>query len=221
MARRKRPAVRGTVIPWPGHVQREGVEEVGVEKQVKEVKEARKVRKVDSLRRDMTKREETWTARLNVAKQWKQTTGRFAKSNTKDKIESSLYQWLKHCFPGGRCYTKERWERLNEAFGEGWEKECCPYLGSDVRSRPGNRCYTRAESKWDAILEEVLEFLRINGRFPKGKDGDKNERRLYSWLNSNANTTSTIWTRERHDKLIAALGERWQSECFPKSIYAR
>ena len=169
MAKRKRPAVRGIVIPWPGYVQREGVEalveekevgveKVGVEKEVeKEVDEpARNVRKVDSRGRDVTKRaaqrEATWTARLNAVKQWKQTTGWFAKKNTKDKEEMSLYDWLGNCVPGGRNYTKERWERLNEAFGEGWEKECCPYLGSDVRSRPGNRCYTRAESKWDAIL---------------------------------------------------------------------
>ena len=74
------------MIPWPGYVQREGVEEVGVEKQVKKVKKVkevkevkeveepvRNVRKVDSLGRDMTKREAIWTARFNAAKQWRQT----------------------------------------------------------------------------------------------------------------------------------------------------
>ena len=221
MAKRKRPAVRGTVIPWPGHVQREGVEEVGVEKQVKEVEEveevkeveepARNVRKVDSLGRDMTKREAIWTARFNAAKQWKQTSGRFAKSNTKDKIESSLNLWLRRCMPGGLNYTKERWERLNVAFGEGWEKECCPYLGTGVR-------FERDEAAWEAILEEVLEFMRINGRFPKGWSGDMNEVRLYNWLRYNADTTSIGWTRERHDKLIDALGMNWEKECFPRRV---
>ena len=136
-------------------------------------------------------REATWTARFGVAKQWKQTTGRFAKSNTKDKEKMSLYDWLGNCVPGGRNYTKERWERLNEAFGEGWEKECCPYLGTDVRSRPGNRCNLRDESTWEAILEEVLAFMRLSGIFPKGWSGDKNVHRLYNWLRFIAKVTST------------------------------
>ena len=236
MAKRKRPAVRGTVIPWPGYVQREGVEEVGVEeKEVEELEEkvrvekevdepARNVRKVDSRGRDVTKRaaqrEATWTARLNAVKQWKQTTGRFAKKNTKDKEERNLYQWLRNCMPGRQNYAKERWERLNETFGEGWEKECFPYLGTGRKFRPGHRWNPRNEATWDAILEEVLEFMRTNGRFPKKSGGDKNEVRLYRWLNNNADTNSAVWTLERHDKLIASLGERWWSECFPNSTYA-
>ena len=42
------------------------------------------------------------------------------------------------------------------------------------------------------------------------KRGDENERRPSTWLNHNADTASTTWTRERHDKLIAALGDGWQ-----------
>jgi len=30
-----------------------------------------------------------------------------------------LYQWLKKCKPGGQNWTQARWEKLNEAFGEG------------------------------------------------------------------------------------------------------
>ena len=97
------------------------------------------------------------------------------------------------------------------AWGGG-EKECAPLQGTGV--------FKRYEATWEAILEEVLAFRRTNGRFPKGRSGDKNERRLYDWLQRNADTTSCAWTRERHDKLIAALGERWQSECFPKSMHA-
>ena len=176
----------------------------------------RKVRKVDSRGREVTKRaarcEAKWTARFGVAKQWKQTTGRIPKRSTKDKEEMSLYDWLRNCVPGGQCYTKERWERLNEAFGEGWEMECAPYLGIGIR-------FKRDEATWEAILEEVLAFMRTNGRFPKCS-GDTNEARLYNWLWHNADTTSSYWTRECHDKLIAAPGERWQSECFPTYIYA-
>ena len=165
-------------------------------------------------------REATWTARLNAAKQWKQTMGRFAKSNKKDKEETNPYVWSNSCFPGGRNYTEGRWERLNEAFGEGWEKECFPYLATNVRLQPGNKIgfLRRNMTRWDAILDEVMEFMRVNGRFPKCR-GDKNEVRLYYWLRRNADTTSDYWTRERHGKLIDALGERWWSECFPKSMY--
>ena len=93
----------------------------------------------------------------------------------------------------------------------GWEMECAPYLGIGIR-------FKRDEATWEAILEEVLAFMRTNGRFPKCS-GDTNERRLYNWLRNNADTTSSYWTRARHDKLIAALGELWQSECLPKSIH--
>jgi hypothetical protein len=75
-----------------------------------------------------TKAEEKWNARLEVCKEWKQTKGRFPKRNKKDKEENSLYNWLQECKPGGKCWTQARWEKLNEAFGEGWEKECFPYL---------------------------------------------------------------------------------------------
>ena len=37
--------------------------------------------------------------------------------------------------------------------------------------------------------------------------------KLYKGLKRNADTTTDVWTREGHDKLIAALG--WRSECFP------
>jgi len=33
-------------------------------------------------------------------------------------------------------------------------------------------------------------------------------------------TTSTYYTQERANKLVLAFGDRWQSECFKKSIYA-
>ena len=33
-------------------------------------------------------------------------------------------------------------------------------------------------------------------------------------------TTSHIYTHERANKLVLAFGDRWQSECFAKSIWA-
>ena len=43
--------------------------------------------------------------------------------------------------------------------------------------------------------------------------------RRCSWLYDNLDTNSTVWTRARHDELIAALSERWQSECLHGSCF--
>ena len=180
---------------------------------------ARKVQKTGKRRYDMTKRDEKWNARLEVCKEWKRTKGRFPKANKKDKEENSLYMWLNNCKPGGKNWTQARWEKLNEAFGEGWEKECFPNLGTLGIGHPGNQI-NRDETQWDAILEAVKLFKQTHGRFPRSSGGDADERRLYDWLKGNMDTTSTYYTHERANKLVLAFGDRWQSECFPKSIYA-
>jgi len=155
---------------------------------------------------------------------WKRTKGRFPKGNQKDKEENSLYKWLKECKPGGRNWTQARWEKLNEAFGEGWEKECFPYLGTLGTGQPGHQIRTSAnsrdEAQWDAILEAVKLFKQTHGRFPRSSGGDADETMLYNWLHQNFDTTTTMYTHERANKLVLAFGDRWQSECFPKSIYA-
>jgi hypothetical protein len=66
----------------------------------------------------------------------------------------------------------------------------------------------------------VKEFKRTHGRFPRGRGGDADETRLYHWLRDNMDTTSHYYTHERANKLVLAFGDRWQSEYFPKSIYA-
>jgi hypothetical protein len=127
------------------------------------------------------------------------------------------------CKPGGRNWTQARWEKLNEAFGEGWEKECFPYLETGGWGfQPGNqiRNNSRDEAQWDAILEAVKLFKQTHGRFPRRSGGDADETRLYKWLRDNMDTTSHYYTQERANKLVLAFGDRWQSECFPKSIYA-
>jgi hypothetical protein len=138
-----------------------------------------------------------------------------------EQEELSLYYWLRKCRPGGKCWTQARWEKLNEAFKEGWEKECFPQLGVGGGFQPGHQIRRpRDESQWDAILEAVKEFKRTHGRFPRSKGGDADETRLYDWLKHNF-TTSNLYTHERAKKLVVAFGDRWQSECFPKSIHAR
>jgi len=220
MAKRKNKLLLSDLFPELA-AEREVAEEEEREREREREEPARKVRKVDRRGQDYSKKaaqnEEKWNARLEVCKEWKRTKGRFPKRNPKDKEEWSLYVWLQDYKFGGRRYTQARWEKLNEAFGEGWEKECFPNLGT---LGVGQRGSVRDEAQWDAILEAVKLFKRAHGRFPRRRGGDADERRLYDWLRANMDTTSHIYTHERANKLVLAFGDRWQSECFPKSIYA-
>jgi len=202
--------------------------ELAAEREV-EAEEEEREREREELARKKSKRggkpdEEKWKARLEVCQQWKQTKGRFPKRNPKDEEEKSLYDWLQHCKPGGRSWTQARWEKLNEAFGKGWEKECFPCLETGGLFQPGhqirNSWNSRDEAQWDAILEAVKLFKKTHGRFPRSSGGDADETMLYNWLHQNFDTTTTMYTHERANKLVLAFGDRWQSECFPKSIYA-
>jgi len=226
MAKRKNKLLLSDLFPELA-AEREVAEEEERERAREEP--ARKVRKVDRRGRNYSKKaaqnEEKWNARLEVCKEWKQAKGRFPKNNKMDKEEKRLYNWLQDYKPGGRKWTQARWEKLNEAFGEGWEKECFPNLetggwvgqaGNQIRSSANSR----DEAQWDAILEAVKLFKRTHGRFPRSKGGDADETRLYKWLQLNMDTTSTYYTPERANKLVLVFGDRWQSECFPKSIYA-
>jgi len=220
MAKRKKKLLLSDLFPESA-AEREVAEAEEREREREEP--ARKVQRTSKAGHDMTKRDEKWNARLEACKEWKQTKGRFPKRNKKDKEEDSLYLWLRHCKPGGKMWTRARWEKLNEAFGEGWEKECFPYLGTGGWvGQTGNQFggSERDEAQWDAILEAVKLFKRTHGRFPRSSGGDADERRLYDWLQANMDTTSTYYTQERANKLVLAFGDRWQSECFTKSIWA-
>jgi len=211
MAKRKNKLLLSDLFPELA-AEREVAEEEEREREEEEParKKSKRGRKPD---------EEKWNARLELCKEWKRTKGRFPKANKKDKEEQSLYRWLQHCKPGGKNWTQARWEKLNEAFGEGWEKECFPYLGTLGIAEPGHQV-NRDEAQWDATLEAVKLFKRNHGRFPRGRGGDADETRLYKWLQGNMDTTSDMYTHERANKLVLAFGDRWQSECFPKSIWA-
>jgi len=212
MAKRKNTILQSDLFP-----ELAAEREVAEEEEREEEEPARKVRKTSKDGHDMTKFEEKWNARLEVCKRWKQTKGRFPKNNKKDKKEQSLYEWLRHCRPGGRNWTQARWEKLNEAFGEGWETECFPYLGTLGIAEPGNQirnsANSRDEAQWDANLEAVKLFKQTHGRFPRRSE------RLYNWLCACSDKSQKLWTQERANKLALAFGDRWQSECFPNSIW--
>jgi hypothetical protein len=213
MAKRKNKLLLSDLFP-----------ELAAEREVAEEEEGEREREEPARKKSKGGRkpdEEKWNARLEVCKEWKRTKGRFPKANKKDKEELSLYNWLMHCKPGGRNWTQARWEKLNEAFGEGWEKECFPYLGTGGWvGQAGNQVggNVRDETQWDAILDAVKLFKQTYGRFPKAS-GDKYEQKLYMWLRACSDSTMPNWTQERANKLALAFGDRWQSECFPHTIY--
>jgi hypothetical protein len=219
MAKRKNKLLLSDLFPELA-AEREVAEEEEREREREREEPARKVQRTSKAGHDMTKRDEKWNARLEVCKQWKQAKGRFPKANKKDKEENNLYHWLRNCGPGGVTWTQARWEKLNEAFGEGWEKECFPYLGTGGWvGQAGNQFgRERDEAQWDAILDAVKLFKQTHGRFPKNS-GDKDERKLYKWLRACSDRTMQNWTQERANKLALAFGDRWQSECFPNTIY--
>ena len=186
MAKRKNKLLLSDLFPELA-AEREVAEEEEREREREREEPARKVRKVNAAGADrsgyLSKMEEKWNARLEVCKEWKRTKGRFPKANKKDKEEMSLYNWLMHCKPGGRTWTQARWEKLNEAFGEGWEKECFPCLETGTWCfQPGHQHNPRDEAQWDAILEAVKLFKQTHYRFPRRRGGDADETRLYRWL---------------------------------------
>jgi hypothetical protein len=214
MAKRKNKLLLSDLFPELA-AEREVAEE---EREREREEPARKVQRTSKHGHDMTKRDEKWNARLEVCKEWKRTKGRFPKGNRKDKEELSLYEWLRKCRPGFQNWTQARWEKLNEAFGEGWEKEAFPYLETGGWVGQAGNQVTRDEAQWDEILDAVKLFKQTHGRFPKAK-GDKYEKKLYDWLRNCSDRTMPNWTQDRANKLALAFGDRWQSECFPNSIW--
>ena len=107
MAKRKNTLLLSDLFPESA-AEREVAEAEEREREREEEEPARKVQRTSKAGHDMTKRDEKWKARLEVCKEWKQTKGRFPKRNPKDKEEDSLYQWLRHCKPGGRNWTQAR-----------------------------------------------------------------------------------------------------------------
>ena len=63
-----------------------------------------------------------WDARLVEVKAWVVRHRRYpGQSNT--SAETSMYYWLYHNLPGKPSHTPDRWKKLNDAFGEGWEAD--------------------------------------------------------------------------------------------------
>ncbi len=70
-----------------------------------------------------------WDDKLANVKEWLRKTGQYPKEGSSDKVEAALGTWLRHNLPGANSYRPERWAKLNDAFGWGWEFVFSPRFG--------------------------------------------------------------------------------------------
>ncbi len=112
-----------------------------------------------------------------------------------------MYYWLRNNLPGKESHTPDRWKKLNDAFGEGWEAEF--KTGS-----PGH-----LEAKWDARLLEVKAWVVVEkGDFPRnGRRASEEERSMYQWLYHNL-PGGQSHTPARWNKLNDAFGEGLEAD---------
>jgi hypothetical protein len=64
-----------------------------------------------------------WDARLADVKAWVVRHRRYPRSSRKTSAETSMNVWLRNNLPGKPSHTPDRWKKLNDAFGEGWEAD--------------------------------------------------------------------------------------------------
>ena len=68
--------------------------------------------------------EAKWDARLADVEAWVVEKGDFPRTGRRaSEEERSMYDWLRNNLPGRPRYTPDRWKKLNDAFGEGWEAD--------------------------------------------------------------------------------------------------
>jgi hypothetical protein len=115
-----------------------------------------------------------------------------------------MYVWLRNNLPGTKrgSYTPARWEKLNDAFGEGWEADF-------KKGSP-----SQLEAKWDARLAEVKVWVVRHGRYPSTRKTSA-ETSLYNWLRRNL-PGKPCHTPARWKKLNDAFGEGWEANAFVK-----
>ena len=104
-----------------------------------------------------------------------------------------MNDWLRNNLPGKKSHTPDRWKKLNDAFGEGWEAN----FGK--------------EAKWDKRLAEVKAWV-IRHRCYPGQNNTSAETSMYKWLYDNLpGTKRRSDTPARRKKLNDAFGEGWEA----------
>ena len=103
-----------------------------------------------------------------------------------------MYNWLRNNLPGKNCHTPDRWNKLKDAFGEGWE--------ADFK-----------DAKWVARLVEVKAWVVRERRYPSSSKNTPAERSMRQWLRDNL-PGNKMYTPARRKKLNDAFGEEWEAE---------
>jgi hypothetical protein len=107
-----------------------------------------------------------------------------------------MYDWLYQNLPGKKSHTPDRWKKLNDAFGEGWE--------ADIQTRSPSHL----EAKWDARLVQVKAWVVRHRRYP-GQHKTPAEKSMNNWLRENL-PGKRCHTTARWKKLNDAFGEGWE-----------
>jgi hypothetical protein len=111
-----------------------------------------------------------------------------------------MNNWLRDNLPGKKkgSYTPDRWKKLNDAFGEGWEAD----FGREAHE-------SHLEAKWDQRLADVKAWVVRHRRYPGHKTPA--ERSMYDWLRENL-PGKKCHTPARWKKLNDAFGKGWEAE---------
>ena len=152
-----------------------------------------------------------WATMLADAEVWVKDNGRYPDRCTSDTAERALADWLYNNLPGRQGWRPERWENMNAAFGEGWEKHFNPGFGGG-RSVKGIK--PKQAAKWAATFDEVKEWARDKGGYPDPKSSDRAEKLLGKWLYDNLPGRARFQPG-RWKLLNEAFKEKWELDFCP------
>lgn len=153
-----------------------------------------------------------WEGSFTNAKEWVRRNGRYPKKlHSSNRRERAVANWLSNNLPGMKSHRSDRWARLNDAFGNGWEFEFCPGFGQGA-SRTGLR--PEFAARWDGWFADAKEWRRQKGTYPKKHSSSKKEAAIATWLYRNLPGQES-WRPDRWQLLNGAFGNGWETDFCP------
>jgi hypothetical protein len=141
--------------------------------------------------------EANWDKRLAEVKAFVVRYRRYPRQG-RTPAETSMYWWLYNNLPGKQSHTAARWEKLNDAFEEGWEAD----FGEE-----GHK--SQREAKWDKLLVQVKAWVVRRRRYPR-QNKTPAETSMNNWLRRNLPGKKSH-TPARWKKLNDAFGKGWEA----------